>query len=113
MLFLGYRGGGQWDWNLAYNKDYDYPKRAVVGSGILNTGTSYINNPSSYWNNLKVSVDGNNAKAYVNGHFVAEKDISGLDNTTRVGLFGGIYEVTPVDFRFRYFKVTQNVACVP
>ena len=50
-------------------------------------------------------------KAYVNGTKVAEEELKGLSKMTRVGVFGGDYEITPSDFRFKYFKVLPNVAC--
>jgi hypothetical protein len=56
-------------------------------------------------------VNGDNIKAYMNGHLVAEENLSGLSGKPRVGLFGGDYEYTPVDYRFKYFKVIENMAC--
>jgi hypothetical protein len=110
MFFLGYLGNNFYDWNLASREPYIFPKMAGTGSTIWASETATNIKPDDY-NKLSVSVDGNHVKAYLNGTKVAEEDLSGLKNMTRVGVFGGDYEITPSDFRFKYFKVIPNVAC--
>lgn len=109
MFFMGYLGNGEYDWNVAINKNYEFPGPAGTGSDIKASGTNYIK-PTD-WNKLQVSVNGDHIKAYMNGHLVAEENLSGLSGRERVGLFGGDYEYTPVDYRFKYFKVIENMAC--
>lgn len=110
MFFLGYLGNNYYDWNLASREPYIFPKMAGTGSTIWASETATNVKPDDY-NKLSVSVDGNHVRAYLNGTKVAEEDLSGLKNMTRVGVFGGDYEITPSDFRFKYFKVIPNVAC--
>lgn len=109
MLFLGYLGNDEFDWNLAMREEYKFPKMAGTGSNIIKHDIADVD-PDG-WTKLSAGVNGNNVKAYVNGVKVTEQSLSGLSNMTRVGVFGGDYEVTPSDFRFKYFKVIPNAEC--
>jgi len=100
----------QVSWFIVRSANYEFPKKACFGPKIAEgtQGTS-VNG----WNRLQVSVDGNQIDVYVGGIHVAHKTMSGLSSTTRVGLAGGVYEVTPVDIRADYFKVIPNASCTP
>lgn len=100
----------QVSWFIVRSANYEFPKKACFGPKIAEgtQGTS-VNG----WNRLQVSVDGNQINVYVGGIHVAHKTMSGLSSTTRVGLAGGVYEVTPVDIRADYFKVIPNASCTP
>lgn len=60
-------------------------------------------NPSTEYNTLKVEVDGNTARFYVNGTQVASGDISGMPRD-RVGVIGGSWEVTDFTIAYDYFR---------
>jgi uncharacterized repeat protein (TIGR01451 family) len=97
---------------LMYKKDYEFPHRGCSGPTDKwpisdRTGTS-----RDGWNTLKVGVDGRWVKVYIGGHYKGEwKMSSRLDGKRRVGVIGGVYEVTPVEIRYSYFKVRYNAAC--
>jgi len=98
-------------WFVAHNPQYKYPM----------IGCAYLDNPGigesagtlaiSKWHTFKVGVDGNNFTIYIDGQNKGTYHLSGLSGTTRVGLIGGDYEITPVDYRFDDFRVTPNAAC--
>ena len=104
-------GDNQMGWFVAHNPVYKYPLK----------GCNYLDNPGigqdagalniSQWHTFKVGVDGNSFTIYIDGQNKGTYHLSGLSSTTRVGLIGGDYEITPVDYRFDDFRVTPNAAC--
>jgi uncharacterized repeat protein (TIGR01451 family) len=116
MLGMSY-ASKKMSWGLLYKKDYDFPHKAFAGA------TTYAASPSSDpdldwdgWNTLKVSVDGDYVTSmYINGKSKLSGSVKmdGLHDMTRVGVLAGVYEVTPLDWRVDYFKVTPDVACTP
>ena len=62
---------------------------------------------SPNYNTLRVVVEGDRATFYVNDVQLRTRTISGLSGTTRVGLIGGSWEVTPVDLQVDYFRYQQ------
>jgi uncharacterized repeat protein (TIGR01451 family) len=65
------------------------------------------------WSHLAIGVNGDQVTVYLNGVYKGTWTMGGLAGTTRVGVTGGPYEVTPVDLRFDSFRVTPNSACTP
>jgi hypothetical protein len=106
-------GDNQMGWFVAHNPVYKYPLK----------GCNYLDNPGigqdagaldiTRWHRFQVSVDGNNFTIHIDGVNKGTYHLSGLSSTTRVGLVGGDYEITPVDYRFDDFRVTPDAACVP
>jgi hypothetical protein len=83
---------------------YIWPGDRTIDYVIDWTGEiSQINNGPVY-NTLRVEVEGNKARFWVNGFKVGSVWIDGLRDYTRVGLIGGDIEVTPVDVRIDYFS---------
>jgi uncharacterized repeat protein (TIGR01451 family) len=107
-LCASYAGGGKVDWYIVLQDDYDFPRKACFGDykKTILQGTNVGD-----WVEVKVGVHGDNVKAYVNGVRRYNQGMSGLRNMTKVGLSGGTYEVTPIDVRADYFKVTPNASC--
>lgn len=110
-------GGDTMGWFITSNPVYSYPRVGCAYQGE-NGGGPRGGEPAgvlsiSEWHRIKVGVDGNRAAVYINGVYKGSWGMSGLSGTTRVGLIGGDYEVTPVDFRFDDFKVIPNAACTP
>jgi hypothetical protein len=106
-------GNNQMGWFVAHNPTYKYPLK----------GCNYLDNPGigqdagaldiTRWHRFQVSVDGNNFTIHIDGVDKGTYHLSGLSGTTRVGLVGGDYEITPVDYRFDDFRVIPDAACVP
>jgi hypothetical protein len=119
-------------WFLMYKNNYKFPSEnskerggcsqptgekiegfAKEGGGVR-TGTSRTG-----WNRVRLGVDGNKVKVYIGDHYKGEAGItseekqvlSGLDDMKYVGVIGGDYELTPIDIRYAYFKVTLNSDC--
>ncbi len=65
------------------------------------------------WHLFQVSVNGEWVTVYIDGVRKGNWKMDGLSATTRVGVIGGDYEITPVDLRFDNFKVIPNVGCTP
>lgn len=59
------------------------------------------------YNTLQVRVRGDQATFYVNDIKLGSADIPGLSSTTKIGLIGGSWEVTPVDVRVDYFSYQE------
>jgi len=100
-------------WFVMRNKNYKFPKYGcadvsgqVVAKG--DRGTTW-----GGWNRLQVSVDGNDIEVYVGGIHVAQRTMSDLHNTKKVGVIGGDYETSKNDIRFDYFRVIPNRECTP
>jgi len=105
-------------WFITSNPVYEYPYTGCAyQGGSAGGGPVWGENASSLdiskWHRIQVGVDGNRATVYIDGVKKGTWNMSGLSATTRVGLIGGDYEVTPVDFRFDNFKVIPNAACTP
>jgi hypothetical protein len=105
--------GDQLGWFLMMKDDYEFPKRGCTGptdkiDGYDRDGTSRYD-----WNRLQVGVDGDKVKVWIAGRYRGQYTMPGLTAMTRVGLIGGLYELTAVDARFDYFKVTLNADCTP
>jgi hypothetical protein len=111
ILCLG-SGFNQLGWHITRNHEYTFPKQGCAyQAGVIaqgNEGTTW-----GGWNLLQVSVNGDWIHAYVGGVDIGSYQMPGLGNTTRVGVVGGEYEVSPIDIRYDYFKVTPNAACQP
>ncbi len=105
-------------WGLRYKSNYVFPKTNAF-SGAQNFAGSSGPDPDlnlNNWSRLQVSVDGNKVTSmYINGKSKLSGSVTmpGLSNMTRVGFLAGVYEITPMDFRVNYFKVTPNVECTP
>ncbi|MBN1815163.1 MAG: DUF11 domain-containing protein [Anaerolineae bacterium] len=86
---------------------------AKAGGGVRD-GTS-----KEGWNRVRLGVDGDKVKVYIGDHYKGEagidsdekKVLSGLNDMKYVGVIGGDYELTPIDIRYDYFKVTLNSDC--
>ena len=106
-------GNNAMGWFVAHNPVYKYPLK----------GCNYLDNPGigqdagaldvSKWHRFQVSVDGNYITIHIDGVNKGTYHLSGLSGTTRVGLIGGDYEITPVDYRFDDFRVIPDAACIP
>ena len=106
-------GNNAMGWFVAHNPVYKYPLK----------GCNYLDNPGigqdagaldvSKWHRFQVSVDGNYITIHIDGVNKGTYHLSGLSSTTRVGLIGGDYEITPVDYRFDDFRVIPDAACIP
>jgi uncharacterized repeat protein (TIGR01451 family) len=119
-------------WFLMYKDNYKFPSDnaklrggcsqptgdkiegfAKAGGGVRD-GTN-----KEGWNRVRLGVDGDKVKVYIGNHYKGEagitgdeKDVlSGLHNMKYVGVIGGDYELTPIDIRYEYFKVTLNSDC--
>jgi uncharacterized repeat protein (TIGR01451 family) len=119
-------------WFLMYKDNYKFPSEdaklrggcsqptgdkiegfAKAGGGVRD-GTS-----KDGWNRVRLGIDGDKVKVYIGDHYKGEAGItgdehdvlSGLHNMKYVGVIGGNYEVTPIDIRYEYFKVTLNSDC--
>lgn len=112
-LCLTIGAGDSLGWFIVNNPTYQYPYKGcnyVQGvKGGQDAGALTI----TQWQRFQVSVDGNVATVYINGAYKGTFNMSGLSDTTRVGLIGGSYEINPTDFWFDWFKVIPNAACVP
>jgi len=96
-------------WAVLRYPTYQYPGNRTTDNEtaiIPWTSTGVVKlNPN--YNTLRVRVRGDRATFYVNGTEVGSADIPGLSSTTRVGLIGGSWEVTPVDVRVDYFSYEE------
>jgi hypothetical protein len=112
MLCLGV-GANQLGWHVTHNPNYTFPRDGCAYvDGIVASGGSEGTDWDG-WNKLQVSVNGNWIRVFVGGLDMGTYNMPGLRDTTRVGLVGGDYEVSGVDMRFDYFRVTPNAACKP
>jgi hypothetical protein len=95
------------------NDDYEFPKRACFGDKDKEQlGTASLDWDG--WNKIQVSVDYDTVDVYINGGSVLQNHVmSGLHNREKVGVVGGVYEVTPIDIRFKDFTVIPNAGCSP
>lgn len=103
-------------WYIVHNTNSRWPYEGchAGGYGIVPPGAyerSGLN--TAYWYRFQVSVDGEQASLYLNGVNKGSWLLGGLSGTTRVGVTGGPYEVTPVDIRFDNFRVLPNMTCTP
>ena len=112
-MCLSIGGGDSMGWFVVNNPTYDYPYKGcnyidgVVGgepAGALDI---------TQWHLFQVSVNGEWVTVYIDGVRKGNWKMDGLSATTRVGVIGGDYEITPVDLRFDNFKVIPNVGCTP
>ena len=104
---------GNLGWFIVNNPTYAYPKKGCNYTNGVVGGEDAGSLAMEVWHRFQVSVDGNWASVYIDGTYKGRWNMYGLDGTTRVGLVGGDYEVTPVDIRFDNFRVVPNVACAP
>jgi uncharacterized repeat protein (TIGR01451 family) len=114
-LCLAVGSQGRMGWFLVNNPTYEYPKKGCnyVPGKLGGEDADTIQLDANRWHNLQVGVDGDQVTVYVNGNYKGRWTMNGLSAMTRVGVVGGDYEITPVDIRYDYFKVTPNQACVP
>ena len=105
-------GDNQMGWFVAHNPAYKYPMK----------GCNYLDNPGigqgagaldiTKWHLFQVCVNGDYITIHIDGIDKGTYRLGGLSSTTRVGLIGGDYEVTPVDYRFDDFKVIPDTTGV-
>ncbi|MBL7064382.1 MAG: DUF11 domain-containing protein [Anaerolineae bacterium] len=104
-------GADAMGWFIMNNPEYDFPHVGCAyqdGSvGGEDAGALAIGS----WHLIQIGVNGDRAKVYIDGEYKGRWTMDGLSGTTRVGLIGGDYEITPVDFRFDNFKVIPNAGC--
>ncbi|NLF01185.1 MAG: hypothetical protein GX601_09435, partial [Anaerolineales bacterium] len=99
-------------WMIVNNPTYQFPRMGCnYTPGVKGGESSSLRTID--WHLFQVGVDGDQASVYIDGAYKGTFNMPGLSLTTRVGLIGGDYEVTPTDFHFDFFKVTPNVACGP
>lgn len=111
-LCLAIGAGDSMGWFVVHNPNYSFPRRGCSNQGgVVAREDGGLN--ANNWYKLQVGVDGNTVTIYINGIYKGTYTMAGLSDMTRIGVIGGDYEVTPVDVRFDYFKVTPNAACVP
>jgi len=110
---LSIGGGDSMGWFIVNNPTYEYPYKGcnyvdgVVGgepAGALDI---------TQWHLFQASVNGDWVTIYIDGVRKGKWKMDGLSATTRVGVIGGDYEITPVDLRFDNFKVIPNTGCTP
>jgi len=100
-------------WFLVDNPTYEYPKKGCnyVPGKVGGEDADIIKLDVNQWHLLQVGVDGNHVTVYIDGIYKGYWKMDGLSAMTRIGVVGGDYEVTPVDIRYDYFKVTPNQPC--
>ena len=112
-MCLSIGGGDSMGWFVVNNPGYEYPYKGcnyidgVVGgepAGALDI---------TQWHLFQVSVNGDWVTVYIDGVRKGKWKMDGLSATTRVGVVGGDYEITPVDLRFDNFRVIPNAGCTP
>jgi len=110
-LCVSVGGGDKMGWFIMNNPEYDFPHVGCAyqegSAGGEDAGALVIGS----WHLIQIGVNGDRAKVYIDGEYKGRWTMDGLGGTTRVGLIGGDYEVTPVDFRFDNFKVIPNAGC--
>ncbi len=100
-------------WFIVRQDNYEIP---FDGCHAAEYGISGENRAGTHrydWNDLQVSVSGNNIDVFIGGYYKGSFTMDGLVGTNRVGLIGGSAEILPVDVRARYFRVIPNAACTP
>jgi hypothetical protein len=103
----------QLGWFIIRQDNYEIPFDGCHGAEY---GVSGGNRDGTYrydWNDLQVSVDGDDIDVFIGGHYKGSYTLDGLSNMTRVGLVGGSAELLPIDIRAKYIRVTPNVSCTP
>jgi uncharacterized repeat protein (TIGR01451 family) len=100
-------------WFLMRSAKYEFPRRGCSGPSYKIEGASRTGTSREGWNRLQIGVDGNTVKVYIGGIYKGQWSMPNLEATTRVGVIGGDYEITPIDIRAGYFKVTPNSDCTP
>ena len=108
----------QLGWGLLHKQDYEFPKKALFGA----TGYAGVDQDPDLiyndWNKFQISVDGNDVTSlYINGHskLTGPVTMPGLNSSSmvKVGFFAGVYEITPMDWRVKYFRVIPDQECTP
>ncbi len=111
-LCLSVGSKGSMGWFVVHNPSYSFPRKGCsYKSGVIPGEDGGLN--ADKWYKLQASVDGDTVTIYINGVYKGTYTMPWLSSMTRVGVVGGDYEITPVDVRFDYFKVTPDKACVP
>jgi hypothetical protein len=100
---------GSMGWRAINNPAYSYPYSGCQ-SALVAGGESSILDPTT-WHRLQVGVDGTEFEIWIDGDYKGDFSLSGLQETTRVGLIGGGYEIFPVEYRFDNFRVRENASC--
>lgn len=105
------------DYAITEHLNYVYPgNRRPDGDSNINVQNypvAWINRdlyqliPTTMYNTLKVVVDGQLVSIYANGVLLESVWLSALPRK-RVGIIGGVWEITPVDLHFDYFRYTPN-----
>ncbi|MBN1953748.1 MAG: hypothetical protein JW900_01750 [Anaerolineae bacterium] len=118
ILCLGV-GESELGWHVTRNDEYEFPRGGCAfDAGVIARGGSY-GLVWDGWNELRVSVEGDQITVYINdinfGSWGPKQNplLSDLSETTRIGLIGGDYEVSPTDAYFRYIQVIPNAPCAP
>jgi hypothetical protein len=106
-------GADSMGWFAVNNPDYKYPKLGCNAPGDEERPGEGAGLAYGKWHTFHVGVDGDYIKVWVDGNYKGRFKMGGLSAMTRVGLIGGDYEMTPVDFRFDDFRVTPNRDCSP
>jgi hypothetical protein len=111
---MGNPGGGSnmMGWFIVNNPEYVYPRMGCSHQDGVKGGQDGGLRQAD-WHLFQVSVDGNSAQVHIDGVDKGQYNMGGLSGTTRVGLIGGDFEVTPVDYWFDNFRVIPNAACTP
>jgi uncharacterized repeat protein (TIGR01451 family) len=108
-----YHGPADLGWFVVNNSNSVWPYEGCHSAGGYTPAGESVGLSTEQWHHFQVGVDGNNVTVYLNGVNKGTWGMPGLTNMTRVGVVGGDYEVTPVDFRFDNFKVIPNYDCTP
>lgn len=98
-------------WFIVNNPEYTYPYKGCNYLPGVKYGEDGLN--IRQWHRFQASVDGDYVTVYINGINKGTYHMPGLRATTRVGLIGGDYEITPADYWFDWFRVIPNRACTP
>jgi uncharacterized repeat protein (TIGR01451 family) len=98
-------------WYLMHNPSNQWPYEGCHSSASVGGESGGLNTEN--WYNFKIGVDGDQVTVYISGAYKGVWTMPGLSGTTRLGVTGGPYEVTPVDLRFDNFRVIPNAACTP
>lgn len=109
-------GDAYMGWYIVHNTNSQWPYEGCHAGGygiVPPNGYESSGLNTANWYRFQVSVNGNQASLHLNGVYKGSWTLSGLSDTTRVGVTGGPYEVTPVDIRFDNFMVVPYAACTP
>lgn len=105
------------DYAVTEHLNYVYPGNRRPDGGeyinVQNYPVAWTNRdlyqliPTMAYNTLRVVVDGQLVSIYANGVHLEDVWINGMPHN-HVGIIGGVWEITPVDLWFDYFRYTPN-----